>query len=98
MHRRARRPMMCDEPLAADHWKELPERAIPFFAGCGDLIGFRSSCGFPPPPCFPIECNCHRKCNKTGDNPGIWPYHNHGYGNDSNHGYGNGSSAAQTSF
>src|SRR5262249_4960777 len=73
MHRRARRPMMCDEPLAADHWKELPERAIPFFAGCGDLIGFRSSCGFPPPPCFPIECNCHQKCNKTGDNPGIWP-------------------------
>src|SRR5262245_54190092 len=46
MHRRARRPMMCDEPLTADHWKELPERAIPFFAGCGDLISFRSSCGF----------------------------------------------------
>src|SRR5262249_18719924 len=25
---------------------ELPERAIPFFAGCGDLISFRSICGF----------------------------------------------------
>src|SRR5262245_10562883 len=73
MHRRARRPMMCDEPLAADHWKELPERAIPLFAGCGDLIGFRSSCGFPPPPCFPIECIATRSATRPAIIPAYGP-------------------------